>query len=78
MDGDLNWLWILMGFFVFMSMMKGGSTSRQHRKLERRLADLQAAPPAAPAPPLPGPSRQEVERVEQRVRVRGRIVTVGG
>ena len=78
MDGDLNWLWILMGIFVFMSMMKGGKTSRQQRKLERRLADLQAAPPAPPAPAVSGPTRQEVERLEQRVRVLERIVTDSG
>ena len=77
MDGDLNWLWILLGVFVFMSMAKGGNTSRQHRKLQDRLANLEAAPPPS-APQLPGASREEVERLEQRVRVLERIVTDNG
>ena len=77
MDGDLNWLWIMVAIFVFMSMAKGGKTSRQQRKLQDRLADLEAAPPPAP-PALPGPTRAEVERLEQRVRVLERIVTDSG
>ena len=77
MDGDFNWLWIMVIIFVFMSMAKGGRLSRQQRKMQDRLAELQAAPPP-PAPALPGPSRAEVERLEQRVRVLERIVTDGG
>ena len=77
MDGDFNWLWIMVIIFVFMSMAKGGRLSRQQRKMQDRLAEMQAAPPP-PAPALPGPSRAEVERLEQRVRVLERIVTDSG
>ena len=77
MDGDFSWLWIMLAIFFFMSMAKGGRLSRQQRKMEKRLTDLQTAPPPAP-PALPGPSRAEVERLEQRVRVLERIVTDGG
>jgi sugar phosphate isomerase/epimerase len=41
---------MLLIAFVVMSMMKGGRMSRRQRKIEGRLADLQAAPP----PPAPG------------------------
>ena len=77
MDGDFNWLWFLLIFFVIMSMAKGGRLSRRQRKMEDRLAGLQAAPPPPP-PALPGPTRAEVERLEQRVRVLERIVTDSG
>ena len=75
MDG--NWIWILVMVFVFMSMAKGSRLSRQQRKMQDRLAEFQATPPPAP-PALPGPSREEVERLEQRVRVLERIVTDSG
>ena len=75
MDGD--WFWMLLIAFVVISMMKGGRTSRQQRKLQTRLDQLQAAPPP-PAPAPPGPTRAEVERLEQRVRVLERIVTDSG
>lgn len=76
MDGD--WFWMLLVAFVIISMMKGGRTSRQQRKLQNRLDQLQAAPPPAPAPAPSGPTRAEVERLEQRVRVLERIVTDSG
>jgi len=78
MDGDLNWLWILAGVFIFMSMARSGRLSRQQRKMQNKLSELQAAPPAKPAPALAGPTRAEVERLEQRVRVLERIVTDSG
>ena len=78
MDGDFpNWLWIMLAFAIFMSMAKGGRLNRQHRKLQDRVDQLQATPPPPP-PAVAGPSRAEVERLEQRVRVLERIVTDGG
>jgi hypothetical protein len=76
MDGDFSWMWILLAIFIFMSMAKGGRTSRQQRKLQERIDALQSAPP--PPPALTGPSREEVARLEQRVRVLERIVTDSG
>ena len=78
MDGDFNWLWIMLAIFFFMSMAKGGRMSREQRKLHDRLDQLQAAPPPPPAPALPGASREEVARLEQRIRVLERIVTDSG
>ena len=78
MDGDFNWLWIMLAIFFFMSMAKGGRMSRRQRKMEDRLADLQAPPPPPAPPVLSGPTRGEVERLEQRVRVLERIVTDSG
>ena len=78
MDGDFNWLWIMLAIFFFMSMAKGGRMNRRQREREHRLADLQAAPPPPAPPALTGPTRGEVERLEQRVRVLERIVTDGG
>jgi hypothetical protein len=74
MDGDLNWLWIMLAIFVFMSMAKGGRLSGQQRRMQDKLADLQRAQ-STPPPALPGPSREEVARLEERVRVLERIVT---
>ena len=78
MDGDFSWLWIMLAIFFFMTMARGGRLSRRQRKMEGRLADLQAAPPPPAATALPGPTHAEVERLEQRVRVLERIVTDGG
>jgi hypothetical protein len=77
MDGDFSWMWILLAIFIFMSMAKGGKQSHRQRKLEERVARLDQAPPP-PAPALTGPTRADVERLEQRVRVLERIVTDGG
>jgi len=77
MHGD-NWIWVMLAFFVFMSVMRNGRLSRQHRRLNDRFDQLQAAPPAPPPPALPGASREHVERLEHRVRVLERIVTDGG
>ena len=78
MDGDFSWLWIMLAIFFFMSMARGGRMSRRQRKMEGRLADLQAAPPPPAPAALTGPTRGEVERLEQRVRVLERIVTDSG
>ena len=75
MDGDFLWV-MLIAFFVIM-MLKGGKQGRNQRRMREQLDQLQAAPPAPP-PALPGPTRAEVERLEQRVRVLERIVTDRG
>jgi hypothetical protein len=77
MDGDLNWLWVMLAIFFFMSMAKGGRLNRQQRKLQARVDQLQSTPPPAP-PAVAGPTRAEVERLERRVRVLERIVTDSG
>jgi hypothetical protein len=77
MDGDYSWMWILVMFAIFMSMAKGGRLNRQHRKLQDRVDQLQSAPPPPP-PAVTGPSRAEVNSLEQRVRVLERIVTDSG
>jgi hypothetical protein len=75
MDGDFFWL-LVIAFFVIV-MVKGGKQGRSHRRMREQLDQLQATPPAPP-PALPGPTRAEVERLEQRVRVLERIVTDSG
>ena len=75
---DFSWMWCLLIEFVVMSMLKGGRHDRRHRRMQEQLDDLHNAPPPAPAPRLPGATRDDVERLEQRVRVLERIVTDSG
>jgi hypothetical protein len=78
MHGD-NWIWVMLAFFMFMAITRNGRLNRQQRKLNERFDKFQATPPASPPPPaIAGPSREDVERLEHRVRVLERIVTDGG
>jgi hypothetical protein len=60
-----------------MAMMRNGRLRSQHRQLKQRFERMEAAPPPPP-PALPGASRDDVERLERRVRVLERIVTDSG
>jgi hypothetical protein len=75
MHGD-NWIWVMMAFFIIMAMMRNGRLRSQHRLLKERFERMEATPP--PPPALPGASRDDVERLERRVRVLERIVTDSG
>ncbi|MEO6041385.1 MAG: hypothetical protein ABIP41_05755 [Croceibacterium sp.] len=58
--------------FGFVTIMRNRGLGRSHRELRDSFDNLQNVPPPAA---LPGASRDQVERLEERVRVLERIVT---
>jgi hypothetical protein len=78
MNDDVQVILILCMIFAFLSMLKGFGASRRQRKLQRMIDEMQARPVAPTPPALPGASREQVQRLEERVRVLERIVTDSG
>ena len=77
-DETINSVFALLLFFGLMSVMRGRGFSRRSRRMEEEIHYLRASQKtAAPAAP-PGASKEQVERLEDRVRVLERIVTDRG
>ncbi|MEO6153024.1 MAG: hypothetical protein ABIT09_10925 [Croceibacterium sp.] len=76
-DSGINVFIILMIVFAFMGVMRSRGMARGHRRLQKEFDQLRFAQAAAPAM-LPGAGKDQVERLEDRVRVLERIVTDGG
>ena len=77
MGGEaINVVLVLLLFFGFTGMMRSRGLGRRHRQLQEEIDYLRAGQASA-APVLSGPSKEQVERLEDRVRVLERIVTDG-
>jgi hypothetical protein len=76
-DQVINIVFMLLLFFGLMNVFSGRGMRRRHRRLQEEIDQLHSARTAAP-PALPGASREQVERLEDRVRVLERIVTDRG
>jgi len=78
MHGDeVNWVFAALLFFGLMSVLRGRGFSRRNRRMQEEIDYLRSARSAPPAIP-PGASKEQVERLEDRVRVLERIVTDRG
>jgi hypothetical protein len=76
-DDTINIVFALLLFFGMMSVLRGRGFSRRNRRMQEEIDYLRSAQMAAPAA-LPGASKEQVERLEDRVRVLERIVTDRG
>jgi hypothetical protein len=73
-DEGINAFILLFMLLAFLAVIKSRKSGRRVRELQDMVSLLQNKP-AAPPPALPGASVQQVERLEQRIRVLERIVT---
>ena len=73
-DEGINAFILLFMLFAFLAIIKSRRSGRRVRELQDMVSLLQNKP-AAPPPALTGPTVQQVERLEQRIRVLERIVT---
>jgi hypothetical protein len=74
---DVNVVFALLLFLAAVGLMRSRGMGRRQRELKETIAHLQSAQAAA-APVLPGASKEQMERLEARVRVLERIVTDRG
>lgn len=74
---DVNVVFALLLFLAFVGLMRARGMSRRQHELKETIAHLQSAQAAA-VPVLPGASKEQMERLEARVRVLERIVTDRG
>lgn len=73
MNDDVNVVFAVLLFFAFLAMLRARGLSHRQRELKETIAQLQSAPAAAPV--VPGPTGEQYEQLEQRLRVLERIVT---
>ena len=79
MTDDVQVILIICMVFAFLTMARGFGFSRGQRRLRDEIAALRTAQVTAPpAAALPGATREQVARLEERVRVLERIVTDRG
>jgi len=74
---DINVVFALLMLFGFMGMMRSRGMGRRQRLLQDEIDRLQSSR-LAPPPVQPGASKEQVQRLEDRVRVLERIVTDRG
>lgn len=75
MNDDVQVIVALFMLIAFIVAVKGRRSGARHqRELMNTVAQLQAQQ-AAPPPPQSGPSQEQFDRLEQRLRVLERIVT---
>jgi hypothetical protein len=77
-DETINIVFALLLFFGFMSVMRGRGLSRRSRRMQEEIDYLRSSQAKAAPAVLPGASREQLERLEDRVRVLERIVTDRG
>lgn len=79
-DETINVVILLLIVFAMVGMLRGRGTSLRNRDLQRQVAELQMAQAGQTAVPaaLPGASQEQIQRLEERVRVLERIVTDKG
>ena len=77
MNDDVQVIAMLFMLVAFLMLVKGRGMGRRQRRLEETIERLQATP-VAPPRALPSATREQVERLEERVRVLERIVTDRG
>ena len=76
-DETINIVFALLLFFGLMSVLKGRGMGRRQRDLQRTIDHLQSVQATTQAA-LPGASKEQVARLEERIRVLERIVTDRG
>lgn len=71
---DINTVFMLLILFAGLSVIRAGALGRRQRSMRNEIEQLRAER-AAPLPPQRGPSLDQVQMLEDRVRVLERIVT---
>ena len=77
-DQTINVVFALLLFFGLMSVLRGVGLRRRSRRMQAEIDYLRSHQAASAPPALPGASKEQVERLEDRVRVLERIVTDRG
>jgi hypothetical protein len=77
-DESINFVILMLMIFAFMAVMRGRRLGRRQRDMQRTIDHLQSVQSAPPPAMLPGASKEQVQRLEERVRVLERIVTDNG
>jgi hypothetical protein len=77
MHGNFNFIFVLLIFFALTGAMRSRGLGRGHRRLQDEIDNLRSVHASAPAA-LPSAPKEQVERLEDRVRVLERIVTDRG